>query len=156
MPGYHDKNWEVVPFASTLKHTYWGHARDGPYSVVWSQALAPTGSNGTKAYFSGVVAEGGKFAELSCAADAVVVRPWGANDTYPPTVSTGPPQGLAIAFDLGPWGGGVLRLNVTRELTVADSGYYQRFIGSVKGGLSSCEDEYEGTAIYEQFKVIGL
>jgi hypothetical protein len=150
--GYHDKNWGLTPFAANVVHTYWGHARVGPYSVVWSDALAPNGGNTTKEYFSGAVAKDGKLVAVSCAQGAVVVRPWGENDMYPPTFNSGPPQGLYITFDLGDEG--VLGLNVTRELIVVNVGFYQRFLGSVKGGLNDCE-EYEGKALYEQFKLVG-
>jgi hypothetical protein len=153
--GYHDKNWGLAPFAADVAHTYWGHARVGPYSVVWSNALVPTGSgNATKEYFSGAVAKDGRLITVSCAQDASVVRPWGANDAYPPTYSTGPPQGLAISFDLG--AEGALELNVTSYLTVINVESYQRQLGSVKGGLKGCKEEYEGKALYEQFKLIGV
>ena len=40
--GYHDSNWGADPFVGNLAHTYWGHARVGPFSVVFSDALDPS------------------------------------------------------------------------------------------------------------------
>ena len=98
-----------------------------------------------------MVSRNNKLITVSCAENSVVVRPWGANDEYPPTISSGPPQGVYIEVDLG--AEGTLHLNITNELTIVDSGVYQRFIGSVYGDLNG-GNTIEGRALHEQFKLI--
>lgn len=149
--GYHDKNWGLSPFANDVKHTYWGHARVGPYSVVFSDAQVPAGRGKMEETVSATVTKHGKFVELSCAKEAVMVRPWGGNDEYPPTIGSLPPLGLEITFHLGQEG--VLRLNVTTDLIVVDSSSYQRFISSVEGRVNNGQ-VIKGRALWEQFKMI--
>ena len=79
--------------------------------------------------------------------------PWGVNSEYPPTVNTGPPQGLEVRIDLG--AEGELALNITSELILINEPYYQRFIGVVSASLNGGR-EYQGKALYEQFKFIGV
>ncbi|KAL4735274.1 hypothetical protein BDV11DRAFT_174017 [Aspergillus similis] len=50
--GYHDKNWGVTPFTDSVGSWYWGHARMGPYSIVWLDALDTSKNE----YASGYVA----------------------------------------------------------------------------------------------------
>lgn len=149
--GYHDKNWGLTPFFSNVAHTYWGHARAGPYSIVWSDGQIPENDGTLKEYVSGMVAKHNKLITVSCDPDAVAVRPWGVNDEYPPTIATGPPQGISVTIDLGDEG--TLALNITSELILINEPYYQRFIGVVSASLDGCE--YGGKALYEQFRFIG-
>lgn len=149
--GYHDQNWGLSPFTNDVNHTYWGHARVGPYSVVFSDVQSPGAGGDFVETFSATVVEDGKFVELSCAENAVVVRPWGGNDEYPPTTGSPPPAGVEIVFQLSE--GNTLRLNVTNELVIDNQDYYQRFIGSVEGTLNDTE-VITGRALYEQFKMI--
>lgn len=150
--GYHDHNWGITPFAESAAHTYWGHARIGPFSLTWSDALVPVDGGNLTEKFSSAVSKDGKSVIVSCVQDAVVVRPWGTNDLYPPTVTTGPPQGLELVFDLG--SEGVLRANITSQLVLVNAGFYQRFLGGVTAELNG--EKFEGgRALYEQFKLIG-
>jgi hypothetical protein len=152
--GYHDKNWGLTPFANDVKHTYWGHARVGPYSVVFSDGQIPiAGGPNTTEMVSATVSKHGKFVELSCAEKAVVVRPWGGNDAYPPTAGSAPPLGLELTFRLGR--NDILRLNVTNNLIIDDEPVYQRFIGSVEGRVNG-GNVMEGRVLWEQFKLIGV
>lgn len=152
--GYHDKNWGDQTFTKTTEQWYWGHARLGPYSLVWFDALDWAG----KEYFSGyVVADGEVLNTNACAANAVVVRPWGANDTYPPTASTGLLQGLEIVWDMDGSGDGGQQLvaNVTVNGLAALTPGYARTLGSVTGGLVGGEMYTGGRALFEQFAFIG-
>ncbi|KAJ9150279.1 Hydroxyneurosporene dehydrogenase [Pleurostoma richardsiae] len=151
--GYHDKNWGDAPFVTTTSSWYWGHARLGPYSLVWFDALDLAGTE----YFSGYVAKRGKVLQASCATGAAVARPWGANDAYPPVFSTGVMQGLEVRFDLGE--GETLVANVTTGLPVVDVGAYVRTLGTVTGaveGPGGCKIVYEGRTLFEEFKFTGV
>lgn len=143
--GYHDKNWGVVPLAAAVQSWYWGHARLGPYSVVWFDTRGRDG----KEYFSGYVVRDGEVLEASCAEKAVLVRPWGANSVYPPTVDSGTPEGMAMTFALE--AGKLLTVNVTTGLVVDDITFYQRYIGSARGGLEGGK-LYAGKGFWEEFK----
>lgn len=145
--GYHDKNWGDQPFVESTEQWYWGHAHLGPYSIVWFDALNLEGQE----YVSGYVAENGKVLEASSVSKAVVVRPWGANSTYPPTVTTGPTEGLEIEFSLDD--GTTLVANVTTGVTLVEVTGYIRNIGTVEGGVQG-EELYTGTALFEQFAFI--
>lgn len=146
--GYHDKNWGDTPFVTTTSTWYWGHARLGPYSVVWFDAFDSAGLE----HHSGYVAKHGRVILGSCAGDAVVVRPWGANGDFPPTIGTGVPQGLEVVFDLGH--GKTFLVNVTTTAVVLDVGAYQRTLGTVTGGLGGCDGKtYTGASLFEEFKL---
>lgn len=153
--GYHDKNWGDAPFISAISTWYWGHAHLGPYSIVWFDAVDQAGVE----YQSGYVAKDGKLLLGSCAHGSVVVRPWGSNSEYPPTISTPPMQGLDVQFDLGH--GRSFRANVTTGAIVAPDGegVYFRTLGTVTGGLGGqgCGIDtttYEGVALFEEFKLL--
>lgn len=145
--GYHDKNWGDRPFVESTEQWYWGHARLGPYSLVWFDALDLAGTE----YVSGYVSSDGQALLSSCASNAVVARPWGANDTYPPTITTGLMQGMEVRFDLG--NGEMLIANVTTGTVVSAATGYARTLGSVQGGIVG-EELYTGRALFEQFALI--
>lgn len=154
--GYHDKNWGDRPFVASTSLWYWGHARLGPYSLVWFDAFDVAGSE----YVSGYVAANGSVLASGCAAGAAVARPWGANGTFPPDRTTGVPQGVGLVFELGD--GEVLSANVTTGvLAVAvmlgapPQLAYMRALGSVVGGVEGGE-VFEGRALFEQFNLAGV
>jgi hypothetical protein len=95
------------------------------------------------------VSVGGKIIGAQCS--GITVRPSGANSTYPPTMTSGEPEVLHIAIDLG--SAGTLDVDVSRQVTVMDAGFYQRWTGSLKGGIHGSET-WEGTALYEQLSLI--
>lgn len=145
--GYHDKNWGDAPFVDVVTTWYWGHAHVGPYSIVWFDALDADGIE----HFSGYVAEGGSILETSCADDSVLVRPWGANDAYPPLVTTGIMQGIEATFLLAD--GSTLVANITTGLEVVYNGVYLRTLGSVEA--TYCGETYTGgRALFEEFKFL--
>ncbi|OIW29571.1 hypothetical protein CONLIGDRAFT_654116 [Coniochaeta ligniaria NRRL 30616] len=134
--GYHDKNWGDTPFVTTTSTWYWGHARLGPYSIVWFDAFDSAGVE----HYSGYVAKDGKVLLGSCAQDAVVVRPWGINGEFPPKIGTGVPQGLEVVFDLG----------------YGKTFWANRTLGTVTGGLGGggCDGRtYQGASLFEEFKL---
>lgn len=148
--GYHDKNWGDEPFVASTEQWYWGHARLGPYSLVWFDAFDREGVE----YVSGYVTAGGAVLASSCATAAVVARPWGANGQFPPNATTGVPQGLGLVFDLGR--GGWLRANVTTgTVAVGPRTGYTRALGSLVGGVDGGV-VYEGRALFEQFAMAGI
>jgi hypothetical protein len=145
--GYHDKNWGVAPFTLSVGSWYWGHARLGPYSIVWFDVLDP---NGTE-YVSGYVSKDGKVLSSSCTDNSVKARPWGKNKEYPPTVTTGHPNGYDLVFDLGK-DVGTFEARVTMTLVIAEGGpTYVRYLGTAKGGLKGGKP-YTGVGLWEQFK----
>ncbi|KAH6985119.1 hypothetical protein EDB80DRAFT_822716 [Ilyonectria destructans] len=144
--GYHDKNWGLTPINVSVQTWYWGHARLGPYSLVWFDTRTPDG----KEYHSGYVAQNGNALQASCSTDSVKVRPIGKNNEYPPVPETGVPGGMTMRFDLGKQGS--LVANVTTQLVVYDVGFYQRYIGPIVGGIEGGK-QYEGKALFEAFKL---
>jgi hypothetical protein len=143
--GYHDKNWGDLSFVTAVSSWYWGHAHVGPYSIVWFDAVDSSGVE----YYSGYVTEEGSVLESSCAANAVVVRPWGANDAYPPLVTTGTMQGIEAVFLLDD--GSTLVANITTGLEVINAGVYIRTLGDVEAIVGNTSYS-GGRALFEEFK----
>ncbi|KIM92701.1 hypothetical protein OIDMADRAFT_139186 [Oidiodendron maius Zn] len=140
--GYHDKNWGVVPFPQSVGSWYWGHGRLGEYSIVWYDALTPSGTE----FLSIYIACDRKIIYSQCS--GLQVRPTGANSTYPPTLSSGNPTGFYIAADLG--NEGILEVEVSNEYTTVLTAPYKRWTGQLKGGFQGSE-VLTGVALYEQF-----
>lgn len=68
--------------------------------------------------------------ETSCRNTSVVVRPWGANGTYPPVPETGITQDLVMTFDIG--AKCQFYANVTTGAAMYDSTARVRNIGTIK------------------------
>jgi hypothetical protein len=146
--GYHDKNWGDKSVITSPKYWDWGHAQLGPFSLVWYDLLDYNNTEHTYAY----VAKHGDVALANCAKNAVKVRQWGANTTYPPTFGIAKAAGLTARFDLG--GGQVLVANLTKESVVHDETVYARALGSVTGGIEG-QQVYKGRGHYEEY-IYGL
>jgi hypothetical protein len=143
--GYHDKNWgDGTPFAAVVKHWYWGHARVGPYSVVFFDAVNKDGDE----YFSGYVSKEGNLLEASCGNGSVLVRPYGKNDEYPPPVGGQPSDGLTATFDLG--AEGTLQVNVTTQNVLVNLSNYRHCSGQASGGIVGGA-QFKGVGLYETF-----
>ncbi|OGM51233.1 hypothetical protein ABOM_000062 [Aspergillus bombycis] len=84
--GYHDTNWGDASVITSPKYWDWGHARLGPYSLVWYDLLDYNDTEHVYAYIS----KNGQFMHINCAEKAVEVRQWGPNATYPPPVALPP------------------------------------------------------------------
>jgi hypothetical protein len=144
--GYHDKNWGSVSLdKEAVRSWYWGHTRLGPYSLVWFDTVTPDGTE----YFSSWITENGTVVAQSCEPNSVVVRPWGDNSQFPPTLSAPTPSGYTIRYDLG--GKGKFNANFTRETDVLANDIYKRMIGPITGGFEG-GDQYTGRSLCEQFQ----
>jgi hypothetical protein len=143
--GYHDKNWGVKPLHEALDTWYWGHARLGPYSLVWFDALAKDG----KEYFSSWISMNGTAVFQSCEDRSVVVRPWGENTTYPPNPKSPAPAGYDIRYDPGEGRAFVARFFTSTIQMSTDT--YKRIMGPIRGGFEG-QEHYEGTALCEQIQ----
>lgn len=77
------------------------------------------------------------------------MRPTGSNSQYPPVITSGNPQGFHIDLDLG--SEGVLEVDVTTNLAIADVILYTRWSGTMSGGVQG-GTVYKGVALYEEFK----
>lgn len=144
--GYHDKNWGDLPFLTAVSSWYWGHAHVGPYSLVWFDAIDSLGVE----HFSGYVTEDGAVLGSSCATNAVTVRPWGANDAYPPKLLTGTMEGIEAVFQLTD--GSTLVANVTTGLEVVNAVAYIRTLGTVEATVGNTTYS-GGRALFEEFKI---
>ncbi|KAF0687542.1 Aste57867_20733 [Aphanomyces stellatus] len=152
--GYHDMNWGNSPWLDNMLAAYWGHARSGPFSIVWSLVLGRDGRNYTTSYVSKM--EDGEATTLltECSLTATVVSPVGG--PFPPTLSTGAPQGFDLAFDVGDEG--TLHVQI-RALNVAAGGastnnvYFRWTSGAVTSTLG--DDGFDdGVAVLEQFALL--
>ncbi|PSR72296.1 hypothetical protein PHLCEN_2v11888 [Hermanssonia centrifuga] len=141
--GYHDKNWGAKPMYTAVKAWYWGHARFGPYSLVWFDFVAPDGTEQASNY----LARDGEIMTSTCSGLSVRAIP--ESIIFPPTPASDPPQGFTITADIE--GEGVLEVQVTHKQEITqETGTSLRWIGSVTGKLGN-GTVYEGTALYEQF-----
>ncbi len=88
----------------------------------------------------------------SCEAGSIKVRPSGANDTYPPTTSTGGPSGFTIEIDLG--SEGTMDVQVTIEVVSLAAGepLYTEWVGTLTGSVNGGE-HLTGVASLEMFNL---
>jgi len=145
--GYHDQNWGDQPFQNLVASWFWGHGRLGPYTVVWYDALTPSGLETV----SGYIARDREIISVRCS--STVVRPTGATDSYPPVISSGIPSGnFHVTIDLG--SEGTFVLNVTsKHLVIEAVPSYYRWTGTLTGGIVGRES-FVGAALYEEFVLI--
>ncbi|KAL5603583.1 hypothetical protein FOVSG1_006333 [Fusarium oxysporum f. sp. vasinfectum] len=143
--GYHDKNWASSPIEKETRSWYWGHGRVGPYSLVWYDTVTPNG----KEYFSSWITKNGKIVSKSCEPNAVVVRPWGENEEFPPARGSPAPSGYTMRYDLGEKG--IFVANFTRETITLETDTYKRMIGSITGGFEG-KKQHKGRSLCEQFQ----
>jgi hypothetical protein len=117
----------------------------GPYSIVWFDILDSEGKEHVSAY----AARDGHIVAANC--NGIKVRPIGANSTYPPTQSSGNPEGFNINLDLG---GKVLTANVTNQLVVVPGlTFYARWTGTIVGGINGASD-WTGVSLQEEFRYL--
>ncbi|KAI9167806.1 Tyrosinase family protein asqI [Paramyrothecium foliicola] len=135
--GYHDKNWGNKSIIDVPRYWDWGHARLGPYSVVWYNLLDYMGSESRRAY----VVKDGEILLLSCATESLEVRQKGGKATWPPTTGLLETEGITVRYTLED--GQVLTLDLTTEFIVRDEkGAYQRANAHVKGGIVGREQPF--------------
>ncbi|ETS82437.1 hypothetical protein PFICI_04313 [Pestalotiopsis fici W106-1] len=153
--GYHDKNWGQKSVITSPKYWDWGHARVGPYAIVWYDLLDYNDTEHNYAY----VSKDGEEPFVGCGGDTVHARQWGpANTTYtyPPTNKLGllANNGLLIDYELP--SGDKLHFNITTTAIIkTETGnVYSRGVGDVEGGVVGGIN-YSGRAFYEEF-IYGL
>ncbi|KAL2784732.1 hypothetical protein BJX66DRAFT_329778 [Aspergillus keveii] len=144
--GYHDQNFGSASLAANVGSWYWGNGRIGSYSIVWYDLLTPDGTNTVAAY----VARNGEILVAQCA--GLTVRPYGANSTYPPLISTGNPTGFTVTIDLPEE-----RVELTATGTYVTAGGwenapYTRWSGTLEGRIGG--EDLAGKAIFEEFKFL--
>ena len=129
---------------------FWGHARLGPYSIVWYDTLSPSGNVEKVSAFA---ARDNKIVAAKC--NGLKVRPTGHNSTYPPGKGTGRPQHFHVNMDLG--SEGTLEADVTPEQVIfANSVLYTRWIGRINGTVSGSDESYQGVALFEEANYLAL
>ena len=138
------ENWGDQPFTQLVGSWYWGHGRLGPYTVVWYDALTPTGAE----YVSGYVARDGQIISVSCS--GTEVRPTGPNSPYPPITGGGSSGDYHVEIDLGIKGTFIFDVTAKFHTVLAAGEVYDRWTGKLSGGVKG-EKTYSGTALYEQF-----
>jgi hypothetical protein len=116
----------------------------GPYSLVWFDVRTPDGTE----YVSGYAAKNGKIIEATCS--DVKVRPTGLGSQYPPQILSGLPQGYHIDMDLGDEG--ILSVDIQTDQAITDVLLYERWVGTMSGGIVGGKKYTGGRALYEQFR----
>ncbi|KAJ5035031.1 uncharacterized protein L3040_008293 [Drepanopeziza brunnea f. sp. 'multigermtubi'] len=145
--AYHDQNWGDAPFPTTVASWYWGHARLGPYALVWFSYLPRAGPERVSSY---IAHDDGTVLAAGCTADAVRVRPTGQ---YPPTQRSGYPSGFRVDFRLAD--GRTVKVTVRAESLIADAGaVYGRWMGGVEGRLDGGRLITRGKALFEQYVMV--
>ncbi|KAF7308245.1 hypothetical protein HMN09_00672400 [Mycena chlorophos] len=140
--GYHDKNWANIPFTTHVQSWYWGHARVGPYSIVWFDMLDLNNTEHVSAY----VSRGDEILVGSCNPGTIQVRPQPM--AYPPTLSTPDPTGYQISIPsekMQVTVGGLVPL-------IGANPEYVRFFGNLTAVVDGGK-VYHGTGLMEQFKL---
>ncbi|OBT39926.1 hypothetical protein VE00_09597 [Pseudogymnoascus sp. WSF 3629] len=130
--GYHDKNWGDVPFAAVVENSIWGHARLGPYSIVWSQVLG----RATGDYYQyGYIARDGAVITYGCTGFTLI-----------PTTDPGTYSVSIVIPDRGTFEFNLTELAIIAEMPPV----YARNTGKITGGFVG-GNQYSGVALYEHF-----
>lgn len=142
--GYHDHNWGSQPFQNNLVIEHWGHGRLGEYSIVWSNVIAPDGTDHRTVY----VAAKNEIIFASCAPGSFDIQP-----TYTGgTATTGTQSGFALQVYLGE--GKVLSLQATIAAVVSNAApVHMRWTGSLVGHFTGGEVIHGGVSTFEQFNL---
>ncbi|KAI9148013.1 Tyrosinase family protein asqI [Paramyrothecium foliicola] len=141
-PGvsYHDQDWGVQSFAEAIISWTWGHARMGPYTVVWLDALTKDGASHTTGY----VAHNGHVVSADCG--SIKVRPAVPRSTYPPILTSGVPEAFTLEAPLQ--NGHMLEAYVRPKLVTIGGTVYMRWTGHVKGTVA--KTRFKGVASLEK------
>ncbi|KAK1674079.1 hypothetical protein BDP55DRAFT_729856 [Colletotrichum godetiae] len=143
--GYHDKNWGNQSIIDGPRYWDWGHARFGPYSIVWYNLLDYSGNESRRSY----VSRDGQVLLVSCDMASMEVRQKGGKAAWPPTTGLLETDGLSIKYNLT--NGDVMEVDVSTQFIVKDEdGIYQRANGLVKGGIAG-QETFEGRGHFEEF-----
>ena len=118
----------------------------GPFSIVWYDALTHSHTETV----SGYLTRDGDVVADSCS--GLTVRPIGMNSTYPPTSTSGIPEGFSIRWNLGD--GGLWVVNTTNaSVVVAEAGdFYTRWTGGLTAEVNG--EIFEGVGLWEAFDLM--
>jgi hypothetical protein len=147
--GYHDKAFGPLPIDQVVRSWYAGHARLGPYSLVWIDAVLAGGAEQTTVY----VGRGDAVLVAACGpATAAVarVRPWGRapGSAFPPPDAASPPGGFVLEAETR---AGRFVANMTVRSVITQGGtLFERFLGPIVGGIEG-QETVKGAAYFEQF-----
>ncbi|KAJ3544000.1 hypothetical protein NM208_g3285 [Fusarium decemcellulare] len=128
--GYHDKTWVNRPFEKALQAAFWGHARLGPYAVVWWHSHGKMGGS------SHLVALTAPTTRLG----------WGKGQIWPLVPGTPAPEGMIMRWDLGD--AGVFVANITSTDIFVDIPFWQAGRGPVSGGFEGQESFTDETGLW--------
>jgi hypothetical protein len=135
--GYHDKKWGDRPFHHSVKDWYWGHARLGPYSLVWLQSV----SRDNKIYSNAFISHpnGGKRVSCEGASDAPKNVKIQHFDTY---------FEISFTFKLTEH----LKMRVEKTTIIGHHGPFSRWSGSVSATVGgTAKLTLTGHALFQEF-----
>lgn len=138
------QNWGAAPWSTLLRTWYWGHARVGPYTVVWFDYVTPEGKEGGSTYIS----RNGTILSATCDAGLKVRPSAPADSIYPPTPDTPPPDEFTFSLPV-PGRSNMNLKTVNASLAISRPGVFVRWVSKVVGEFDG--EELEGVAMYEQF-----
>lgn len=99
---------------------------------------------------SSYVSQNGTVIVSSCEAGAIKVRPTGENSTYPPTTTSGTPNGFVIDISMGD--NINMTVNVEGILIETGDGEYLRGLGKSWGTMAG-KELTNGIAIWDAFSL---
>ncbi|KAM5349229.1 hypothetical protein ACJ41O_005736 [Fusarium nematophilum] len=142
--GYHDKTWVDRPFEKALQAAFWGHARLGPYAVVWWHSRAQDGTDISSEYLA-------RWQDGQVIASRCVDRPnntlgWGEGQIWPLVPGTPAPAGMIMRWDLGD--AGIFVANITSNDIFVDIPFWQAGRGPVSGGFEGQESFTDETGLW--------
>ncbi|PSR82757.1 hypothetical protein BD289DRAFT_370867 [Coniella lustricola] len=137
--GYHDKTWVDQPFQDSIQSAFWGHARLGPYAVVWWHSRAQDGTDISAEYLASY--ETGKVIASRCVDSPNNTLGWGEDSTWPLVPGSAAPEGMIINWDLGD--AGMFSANITSQALFANVSYWSAGRGPVTGGFQG-QEQYSG------------
>lgn len=142
--GYHDKTWVDRPFQEALQAAFWGHARLGPYAVVWFHSRAQDGTDTSSEYLARW--EDGLVIASHCVDSPNNTLGWGEGQIWPLVPGTPAPAGMIMRWDLGD--AGVFVANITSNDVFVDIPYWQAGRGPVTGGFEGQEYYTDETGVW--------
>jgi hypothetical protein len=134
-------------FPTGFNEWYWGHARFGPYSIVWFSVGRKDGGESVSLYLT----KDGAVVAASCEPGSIVTRPIGV--PHPPPDNLSWPSGFTITANLGELG----QLNVVIEATkpIFEVPFYYRWIGTATGSVGN-GPTYSGIGLWEEINPFNI
>ncbi|KAJ5999004.1 hypothetical protein N7451_006814 [Penicillium sp. IBT 35674x] len=142
--GYHDKTWVDRPFEDALQSAFWGHARLGPYAVVWWHSRAQDGTDISAEYLASW--EDGHVIASRCVNNPNNTLGWGEGQIWPLLPGTPAPGGMILHWDLGD--AGTFVANLTSQDIFADIPQWMAGRGSITGGFEGQETYTDETGVW--------